>query len=606
MSLKRNSDQTSLLPAEPGPTLPQPCNPTTQERHALLKYALREANRLEDFCNIVKTLSPPPNITDIAPPGQFKGVKVGIIGGGLAGLSSAFELRKLGFDITVFDALEDRIGGRVYTYYFNKEKTLYGELGPMRIPVAHETIWHYINLFGLDTRPFIQSNENAFIYVRDIRVRNDPEGKNVMEKIYPQFNLRPWERNTPWTELLSYGLGTPISMMHPAVRKEILQTKPFYHPQLLYWTGLSIRKVMETMGLSQGAINLIASLSPLSGAFYYNSYYEILQEDYPVDFSFLYEIVGGLAKLPYAFYSSLMSETPKEYGSIPIDSLGRVTWKGGTIVTGIHQDNDKDKVILKYENKYLDEPLYESFDYIVCAIPYSTLRNVTLDPLFSPRKMQAIREVNYATSQKTLFLCSKRFWEEGGPNERIVGGGSYTDLSISSIWYPSDHGKCNIKHSDRYKRGFSESPINSWDLRSDCSPNDPGVLLASYNFSQDSIRLGNLPPQRRFEEMKRQDEAVHGLPKGYLNTIAKSHKTVHWNTQKNFRGAFCYFMPEQKRLFSYVMILPEYNNRVFFAGEHTSPTHAWQQGALNSGMRAANQLAFWCRTKASNDAFVSS
>ncbi|MCG8542331.1 MAG: FAD-dependent oxidoreductase [Clostridia bacterium] len=558
-----------LVPSEPDIPPPHISNPSRAERYELIKYSLEKAGRPEDFANVINLFSPPKDITTIGSPGEFKGIRVGIIGGGLSGLSSAFELRKLGFDITIFDALEDRIGGRVYTYYFDRDRKLYGELGPMRIPVSHETTWHYLDLFNLDTRPFIQYNENSFIYVRDVRVRNDPEGKNVMEKIYPRLNLRDWEKNTPWTKLIEYGLGSPLSYLHPTIRKEILEIKPLYSPYLLYWTGKSIRQILETMGLSQAAIDLVGSLSPFIGQFYYNSYYEALQEDYPVNFTFLYEIVNGFVNFPLTIYRSLMSENPKEYKGFSPNDLGQVKWKGGSLVTEINHLQEDNKVILNYKDKYLEDSLRESFDYVICTIPFSSLRNLTISPLFSVKKMQAIREVSYVASQRTIFLCNKRFWEEGGPSERILGGGSYTDLPITSIWYPSDHGGSG--------RGNKS--------------NESGVLLGSYNFTQDAIRLGNLRGKRRFEEIKRQIEAVHGLPRKYLDSIVEDSKTIEWNEVPNFNGAFCYFMPGQKRLFSYVVTEPEYRGRVFFAGEHTDSSHSWMQGSLHSGMRAANQLA---------------
>lgn len=159
----------------------------------MLRIPLEEGNHIEYFDNLVELLSPPKDITTISSPEHCKGLKVGVLGGGLSGLASAFELRKLGFDITIFESEEKRIGGRVHTHYFDKDKRFYGELGAMRIPVSHETTWHYIDLSGLKTRPFIQNNENAFIYVRNKRERNDPQGKSVMKKIYPEFNLAPWE-----------------------------------------------------------------------------------------------------------------------------------------------------------------------------------------------------------------------------------------------------------------------------------------------------------------------------------------------------------------------------------------------------------------------------
>src|SRR5882762_11596147 len=46
--------------------------------------------------------------------GSGKGVKVVVLGGGIGGLVSAYELKKLGYDVTVLEARE-RPGGRVWT-----------------------------------------------------------------------------------------------------------------------------------------------------------------------------------------------------------------------------------------------------------------------------------------------------------------------------------------------------------------------------------------------------------------------------------------------------------------------------------------------------------
>lgn len=563
----------------------QPSNPTDEERHKMLKMTLEEVNRIEDYENLVELLSPPKDITTIRLPGSCKGIKVGIIGGGLAGLSSAFELRKLGFDITIFEMQEERIGGRVYTHYFDKDKRFYGELGAMRIPVDHETTWHYINAFGLKTRPFIQNNENAFIYVRNKRARDDSQGKSVMEKIYPEFNLTQNERNTPWQKLIYDALGSNLLKIEPSIRKEILQIKEEYSTTIQYLGSLGIRKVLEKMGLSEGAIELLSSVAPFLGAFYYNSYYENLQEEYTVDYAYRYEIDGGTVNLPLSFYYSLMSKKPKEYFNIKEQDLGKVSWKNGKTVTGIYKEDSTNRITLEYKSKKSLKISRKNFDFIICAIPFSSLRNVTVYPMFSPEKMQAIKEVNYTSSQKTAFMCNERFWEKGDENERIIGGGSSTDLPIQTIWYPS-YRSSNSKIKN--KRVSVKESYNLYD--------EPGVILASYNLNQDAIRVGNLDDKMRFKEIKRQVEAVHGLQKGYLDSVVEDYKTVDWNSEKGFYGAFCYFMPQQQNLFSYAMAKPEYDNRVYFAGEHISLTHGWIEGAVNSAMKAANDIAQYCKS----------
>lgn len=543
----------------------QPFNPSNEERYALLKDALRKAGRLEDFNNIIKLLSPPPDILNYARPGEFKKIKVGIIGGGLAGMSAAFELRKLGFDITVFDALKDRVGGRVYTYYFDKDKKLYGDLGPLRIPVAHESTWHYINLFGLSTEPFIQNNPNAFVYVQETRVRSDP--KSIEEKIYPKYNLTEREKNTPWPKLYDYALNFSMNELHPETRTEILRILPLYNPNYNRLINISVRQNFEMLGLSPDAINMISSVDAFTGSLIDVSYNETLQEHYPENFSYLYRIAGGNVNLPIAFYKSLTSKVPKEYSKLK-NELGKVTWKAGNWVSGIYKSENGKNVILRYQNNSITEGITESFDYVICAIPFTTLSTVDIAPFFSNRKMQAIRQINYIDGQRTLLLCRKRFWEEDANYGRIVGGISKTDLSITNIIYPSDHEVTGA------------------------NPNEPGVLIGSYNLNKYATRLGNIRADMHAQQVERQVEQVHGLPRNYLESIVTQSKTINWNKEEWFRGANAIFTPEQKRIFSYDILKPEYDNRVFFAGEHTSTTHGWMQGALFSGKLAANSLAY--------------
>ncbi|GAE01704.1 amine oxidase, flavin-containing [Clostridium botulinum B str. Osaka05] len=561
----------------------QPNNPTYEERDNMLKSALEEVGRIEDYNNIKELLGPQADITKIISPGKGKGTKIGIIGGGVAGLSSAFELRKLGFNITIFEAQKERVGGRIYTYYFDKDKKIYGELGAMRIPVSHETTWHYIDIFGLETKPFVQENENGIIYIRNKRARNDPEGRSVMKNIYPEFDLSTFEKNESWQEILSYALESELNKLDTSTKKEILQIKKEYSPKVKELGALSTREVMEDKGLSQGAIELLSYLSPIIGYFYYGSYIENLQDQYIVNDYYRYYIKGGLSNLPISFYNSLISKNPKEYTSISNSNLGKVNWKNGRTVTGIYNIDEKKKIRIKYREEKSLETYCEDFDYIICAIPFSSLRNVEIYPKFTPEKMQAIKEVGYEAAQKTLLLCNNSFWEEGDKNERIIGGSSSTDLIISSIWYPNNHLSKNIEISKNKKRYKKYKKYKSWS--------NPGVLLASYNLNLDAVRLGNMDEKIRVELVKRQVEQVHGLSRGYLDSIVESYKTIEWDHEQGFYGGISHYKEQQQSLFAYASEQSEYDGRVYFAGEHISQTHAWIQGALSTGMKAANRIA---------------
>src|SRR5690348_7857964 len=108
------------------------------------------------------------------PKGSGTGRSVVILGAGIAGLVSAYELQRAGYRVTVVEA-RDRIGGRSWTIrggdrivqtgrqdqiatfspgqYFNS--------GPARIPSTHRLILGYARRFGVQLEPFINVNCNA-------------------------------------------------------------------------------------------------------------------------------------------------------------------------------------------------------------------------------------------------------------------------------------------------------------------------------------------------------------------------------------------------------------------------------------------------------------
>jgi len=450
-------------------------NPTDEQRHQLLFEALNRAGRTDDYENILELLSPPPDINQLSSPGVLKSVRVGIIGGGIAGLCAAYELRKAGADITLFDADNDRLGGRIFTYYFNKKN--YGEFGAMRIPVSHETSWHYINLFNLNTESMSSPQSNNFIYAHDTRIRRDPEGQNVTGYLYPLYDLSEIEKSIPWPQLNDYANNTMLYGLTPDQRSEILKILPEYSDSYAAITKMSNREVYEYLGLSQGAINLISAVEPFAAVMLDVSHDETMNSNYTLDFLNTYRIIGGMINLPYAFYNCLFTDEMPDFKH-PSFFLGNVNVKMGHTVKGIYSILPEQKVNLRYSN-HKGQEFNETFDYVICTIPFSTLREVDIRPLFSNQKMQAIRELNYIDAQKTLFLCSERFWEENAEYGRMNGGISFTDLPVQSIVYPSDHIRCKAQEL--------------------CTYDIPGVLTASYNLGNDSHRVANQNPSDKAE-----------------------------------------------------------------------------------------------------------
>ncbi|AGF55737.1 monoamine oxidase [Clostridium saccharoperbutylacetonicum] len=552
-------------------------NPGECERYTMLEYILKMQNRLDDLSNIIDLMSPPKDITDICPTGCAKNVKVAVIGAGEAGLAAAFELRKTGCNITLFEA-SHRIGGRVYTYYFDRNRKYYGELGPMSIPVSHETTWHYINLFKLHTSPFVHHNDNGLFYVRDERAINDAKGKSVENNIYPKFNLSQIERKKAWSELhekiyIKYLRSLPIEL-----RRELIQVKSEYSKSIIEIDKLNYRNAYENVDLSQDSISMLAYLEGKE-QFFSLSLTEMLQQYYTADFEYTYRITDGMINLPHSLYEALCDKKEEAYRGISKEQLGKIEIKMGFPVSGIYNSFSKDKIILKYTDYRNTKETSEEFDYVICAIPFSSLRRIEIEPLFSTTKMQAINEMNYEIAQKIYLHLKERFWEMGNASKKIVGGCSFTDLPLVSIHYPSDHAK---PVANKYGK---------WVLKPGASPEEAGVLLASYSWCQDAVRLGNENPELQIDDVMRYIEKVHGLSPHYLDDKLIDYKSLIWSDVQYIWTAGALSKPEDKTLFSYAVTVPEMGDRVFFAGEHISQKHVSQQGALQSGMIAANEVA---------------
>ena len=105
-----------------------------------------------------------------------RGKKVIVLGTGVAGLTSAYELSNAGYDVTVLEA-RDRVGGRSWTA---KKGTKFKELGgeeevcdfdeglyinpgPWRIPYFHRGYLHYAKKFGVPVELFNNDNDQSFI-----------------------------------------------------------------------------------------------------------------------------------------------------------------------------------------------------------------------------------------------------------------------------------------------------------------------------------------------------------------------------------------------------------------------------------------------------------
>jgi monoamine oxidase len=552
-------------------------NPSDDERYNMLEYILKDQKRVDDINNIVELMSPPTDITNICQSGYGKDIKVAIIGAGEAGLAAAVELRKIGCDITLFEASQ-RIGGKVYTYYFDRKNNKYGELGEISIPVSHYTTWHYINLFNLETRPFVNNNNNSLLYIRGAKALNDQKGKQVVKNIHPKFDLSNSDKKKLKEQVDKKFYKKYLEFLTLEERRELLEIKDKYSEKIEQIDKLSYRKAYENAGFSEEAISMLGYLDG-SKQFFQIGLMEILQRYYTVDSEFNYYIKDGMINLPLSLYGALFDENEKIFNGIDKEKLGNVKAKMGTPVEGIYSSETEDRITIKYAEGEMKKEVLEKFDYVICTIPFQSLRRMDIEPNFNSRKIRAINEMNYETSGKIYLYLKERFWEMGGKSKGIVGGKTFTDIPLVSIYYPSDHSEA------------LNDKIGSYILKPGASPKESGVLLVSYSWCNEAMLLGNENAELQIRDAIRYIEKIHNLPLHYIDDNLIDYKSLIWSDVQYIWGAGALSKPEDKILFSYGAKMPEMNSRVFFAGEHISQKHGTQQGSLQSGMIAANEVA---------------
>jgi monoamine oxidase len=292
----------------------------------------------------------------------------------------------------------------------------------------------------------------------------------------------------------------------------------------------SLYEYLRFRGWSTGAIEYFAVMNFLESDMH-NALVEVLREDIGGAYVDMQEIAGGMDHLPNAFYAQVAPEV-----------------RLGAEVFAIDQDADSVTVHYKTEAGRFTE----RGDYAICTLPFSVLRSVEVLTPFSHGKQRAIRQLNYHASTKILFQVRERIWET---EDGIRGGGTVTDLPIRRMNYPTP------------------DPTTS-----------RGVLLASYTWGQDALQWGAMDDETRQEEALDDVSRIH--PR--IREVYEVGASYAWYGDRWARGAFAMFAPEQQTQLQADIVSPE--GRIHFAGEHCSLYHAWIQGALESGIRAARQI----------------
>jgi monoamine oxidase len=370
-------------------------------------------------------------------PGHGRGRSVLILGAGIGGLTTAYNLLRAGYRCRILEATA-RAGGRNHTARRGStvledstehgktlqecsfDSGLYLNLGPGRLPYHHRRVLGYCQELNVELEPYVMNTTGnlfqttaAFAQQPVVyrRVQNDTRGY-IAELLAKAVNkgaldeeLGEEDRERLLSLLQSFGplgakskkCGAPPDYAYQGSTRDGCGPDPRKHPtpNVFYNCEIPEKTPLDVL---------------LKSEFWENGFYS------PVEFEWqptLFQPVGGMDMIVEGFL--------RQVGDLITYAAPVVE-----ITTG------PDGVTVEYLQG--SERVAETADYCVSNIPCPVLEKI--DNNFSAGFKQAIQRTEFASSCKVGWQCNTRFWESN--RYEIYGGISWTDDIIEQIWYPSN------------------------------------------------------------------------------------------------------------------------------------------------------------------------
>lgn len=527
--------------------------------------------------------------------------KVCIIGGGLAGLTAAYELTKAKYAVTVLEA-SSRIGGRVWTHRFRGPggaEVAFGELGAMRIPHDHELVFRYVAELGLPKpKRFVNTNYNGFLHVGGRpfrRWQHEAAARHLWRAAHGAFPERLRKDPVSLIQNASEGMKAPLTeaamysifdsdlnkSLAPNQAKEVMASRflQSYESSSL-WQQMTQPQEVGKRRFTPQEWDVLSRLT-LEHPWEQVSLLEWLIDDIAIH-GRKFELVGGMDTLPAA-----MAHHARSNG-------GRIVQDALVVEVGMTNQPEGKKVEVFWEDLAKESsPNREQYDYVICAAPAPATSRIRFKEM-TVAKQSALTSLTYMPAAKALVLCDKRHWEL---RDDIAGGSSISDQGNQQSWYPSDNAlpdKDKISTASYDETGAVVDYLYWSPDRSSSGlalSNQPGCFLGAYMWGNAAMHFGSLDTseRRRFvlDRVRKYHEWIE--PATVLDV-----ETFSWDDVSSpGGGAFACFAPGEHSRYQAALEepLPENDPRIFFAGEHLAVLHGWMQGALQSGLAAARRVA---------------
>jgi len=192
------------------------------------------------------------------------------------------------------------------------------------------------------------------------------------------------------------------------------------------------------------------------------------------------------------------------------------------------------------------------YEQVLLTVPFTTLRDVTIDLDLSPEKRQLIDELNYGQNAKLMMQTRSRPWRDAMKN-----GAGYAEGGAQTFW------------------DTSRGQAGALGILTHFAGGDGGLALGSGTAESQADRVAPLL-----------DAIFPGFAAARNGRVLR----MDWPGQENFRGSYACYAPGQWAI-SGNEGTTEAADRLYFAGEHTSiDFQGYMEGAAETGQRAAEDI----------------
>ena len=484
-------------------------------------------------------------------PDSAVGSEVAIIGGGLAGMVTAFELVKLGVKPVVYES--DQIGGRMRSIPFPGHPGVVAEMGAMRFPPSSTALFRYLDMLGLSTEPFPNPLAEATPSTV-IDLKGESHYAHVLDDLPEVFAevARAWQRTLEdHADLVP--LQRAIRARDAAAIKRLwnelvvrFDDQTFYGflAASEHFRSFRLREVFGQVGFGTGGWDTD----------YPNSILEILRVVVTAADDHHRGIVGGAQQLPVGLWNA---EVESKH------------WPAGTSVASLNGGTPSPRVVglrrtaagIVVRDSSGDERTFPSA--VVTAQSWMLLSTIACDDDLLPiDHWTAIERTHYMGSTKVFVLVDRPFWKDKDP----ATGRDIVSMTLT----------------DRMSRGT---------YLLDQGEGQPGLICLSYTWSDDSLKLLALDAAERTDIVLRSLEGIYpGVD--FRSHIVGEPVSLSWETERDFMGAFKANLPGhyryQERLFGH-FVQDSFEDRhrgIFLAGDDISWTAGWAEGAIQTALNA--------------------